>query len=184
MSPTAGRRVARLRRKTCRAGRAVGESLHDPKATSTAPCDILVRKKAKGGLTMQFAKPLLAAFALGSMVALPAHAELDVASLKQSIETSFEHEYPKLDALYKDIHAHPEIAFQEEKTAAKLAAEMRAIGFEVTEHVGKTGLVAIDKNSDGPTIVVRTELDALPMEKKTGLAYARHDKTIWQGRET
>ena len=71
---------------------------------------------------MQFAKALLAAFAVGSMVALPAHAELDVASLKQSIETSFESEYPKLDALYKDIHAHPEIAFQEEKTAAKLAA--------------------------------------------------------------
>jgi metal-dependent amidase/aminoacylase/carboxypeptidase family protein len=91
---------------------------------------------------MRFAKPLLAALALGSMVALPAHAELDVASLKQSIETSFESEYPKLDALYKDIHAHPELAFQEEKTAAKLAAEMRAIGFEVTEKVGRTGLVA------------------------------------------
>src|SRR5262245_11833502 len=123
----------------------------------------------KGILTMWFAKPLLAAFALGSMVALPAHAELDVASLKQSIESSFESEYPKLDALYKDILAHPEIAFQEEKTAEKLAAEMRAIGFEVTEKVGKTGLVALYKNGDGPTIMVRTELDALPMEEKTGL---------------
>ena len=133
---------------------------------------------------MQFAKPLLAAFALGSMVALPAHAEIDVVSLKQSIETSFEHEYSKLDALYKDIHAHPEIAFQEEKTAAKLAAEMRAIGFEVTEKVGKTGLVALYKNGDGPTIMVRTELDALPMEEKTGLPYASRDKTIWQERET
>jgi metal-dependent amidase/aminoacylase/carboxypeptidase family protein len=60
------------------------------------------------------------------MVTPPAHAELDIASLKQSIETSFENEYPKLDALYKDIHADPELAFQEEKTAAKLAAEMRA----------------------------------------------------------
>jgi amidohydrolase len=133
---------------------------------------------------MQFAKPLLAAFAFGSMVALPAHAELDVASLKQSIETSFEGEYPKLDALYKDIHAHPELAFQEVKTAAKLAAEMRAIGFEVTEKVGKTGLVAIYRNGDGPTIMVRTELDALPMEEKTDLPYASRDKTIWQGRET
>jgi hippurate hydrolase len=141
-------------------------------------------KKLGGGLTLQFAKPLLAAFALGSMVALPAHAELDVATLKQSIETSFESEYPKLDALYKDIHAHPEIAFQEEKTAAKLAAEMRAIGFDVTEKVGKTGLVALYKNGDGPTIMVRTELDALPMEEKTGLPYASRDKTIWQGRET
>ncbi|MEA2795078.1 MAG: hypothetical protein QOI87_2458 [Bradyrhizobium sp.] len=133
---------------------------------------------------MLFAKPLLAAFALGSMVALPAHAELDVVSLKQSIETSFEREYPKLDALYKDIHAHPELAFQEEKTAAKLAAEMRAIGFDVTEKVGRTGLVALYKNGDGPTIMVRTELDALPMEEKTGLPYASRDKTIWQGRET
>ena len=133
---------------------------------------------------MQFAKPLLAAFALGSTVALPAHAELDVVSLKQSIETSFESEYPKLDALYKDIHAHPELAFQEEKTAAKLAAEMRAIGFVVTEKVGRTGLVALYKNGDGPTIMVRTDLDALPMEEKTGLPYASRDKTIWQERET
>src|SRR5712664_4770210 len=133
---------------------------------------------------MQFAKPLLAAFALGSMVALPTHAELDVVSLKLSIETSFESDYPKLDTLYKDIHAHPELAFQEEKTAAKLAAEMRALGFDVTEKVGKTGLVAIYRNGDGPTIMVRTELDALPMEEKTGLAYASHDKTTWNGRET
>src|SRR6516225_377362 len=144
----------------------------------------VVDRPYKGGVTMRFAKPLFAVFILGSMVALPAHAELDVASLKQSIETSFESEYPKLDALYKDIHAHPEIAFQEEKTAAKLAAEMRAIGFEVTEKVGKTGLVALYKNGDGPTIMVRTELDALPMEEKTGLPYASRDKTIWQGRET
>ena len=136
---------------------------------------------------MPFAKPLLAAFtsfSLSSMVTPPAHAELDIASLKQSIETSFENEYPKLDALYKDIHAHPELAFQEEKTAAKLAAEMRAIGFVVTEKVGRTGLVALYKNGDGPTIMVRTELDALPMEEKTGLPYASHDKATWQGRET
>jgi hippurate hydrolase len=70
------------------------------------------------------------------------------------------------------------------KTAAKLAAEMRALGFEVTEQVGKTGLVAIYKNGNGPTIMVRTELDALPMEEKTGLPYASHDKQIWYGRET
>jgi len=133
---------------------------------------------------MQFAKPLLAAFALGSMVALPAHAEMDVARLKAAIETSFEADYPKLDALYKDLHAHPELAFEEVKTAARLAAEMRALGFEVTEKVGKTGLVAIYKNGDGPTIMVRTELDALPMEEKTGLPYASQVKVNWNGRET
>jgi hippurate hydrolase len=133
---------------------------------------------------MRFAKPLLACVALCGLLASPARAELDVAKLKSTIEASVENEYPKLDALYKDIHAHPEIAFQEVKTAAKLAAEMRAIGFEVTEGVGKTGLVAIYKNGDGPTIMVRTELDALPMEEKTGLPYASHDKATWNGRET
>lgn len=133
---------------------------------------------------MRFTRLLLASVALCSVLALPAHAELDVAKLKQSIETSFESQYSKLDALYKDIHAHPEIAFQEEKTAAKLAAEMRALGFEVTEKVGKTGLVAIYKNGNGPTIMVRTELDALPMEEKTGLPYASRDKQVWNGRET
>src|SRR5229473_4182915 len=132
----------------------------------------------------RFLATLLASAALSTSLPLQARAELDVVSLKSAIERSVESDYPKLDALYKDIHAHPEIAFQEEKTAAKLAAEMRAIGFEVTEQVGKTGLVAIYKNGDGPTIMVRTELDALPMEEKTGLPYASHDKTTWQGRET
>ena len=132
----------------------------------------------------RFLATLLASAALCASLPLQARAELDVVSLKSTIERSVESDYPKLDALYKDIHAHPEIAFQEEKTAAKLAAEMRALGFEVTEHVGKTGLVATYKNGDGPTIMVRTELDALPMEEKTGLAYASHDKTVWQGRET
>src|ERR1700732_1293500 len=131
-----------------------------------------------------FAKPLMVSVALSATTLLPVHAEIDVASLKAAIEASVEGDYPKLDALYKDIHAHPEIAFQEVRTAARLATEMRALGFDVTEKVGKTGLVAIYKNGDGPTIMVRTELDALPMEEKTGLAYASHDKTIWQGRET
>jgi hippurate hydrolase len=130
-----------------------------------------------------FAKPFLVSAGLCAATLLPAHAEMDVARLQAAIEKSVEADYPKLDALYKDIHAHPEIAFQEEKTAAKLAAEMHALGFDVTEKVGKTGLVAIYKNGDGPTIMVRTELDALPMEEKTGLAYASHDKTSWNGRE-
>ena len=131
-----------------------------------------------------FAKPFLVSAALCAATLLPARAEMDVARLSAAIEASLEADYPKLDALYKDIHAHPELAFEEVKTAAKLAAEMRALGFEVTEKVGKTGLVAIYGNGDGPTIMVRTELDALPMEEKTGLAYASRDKTIWGGRET
>src|SRR5215813_10582026 len=132
----------------------------------------------------RFVKPLLASAALLAALPLQAHAELDVARLRTAIEASVESDYPKLDALYEDIHAHPELAFQEEKTAAKLAAEMRALGFEVTEKVGKTGLVAIYKNGSGPTIMVRTELDALPMEEKTGLPYASRDKQNYYGRES
>ena len=130
----------------------------------------------------RFLALLLASAAL--CLTLPAHAELDASALKSAIETSVESNYDHLDALYKDIHAHPELAFQEVKTAAKLAAEMRALGFEVTEQVGKTGLVAIYKNGSGPTVMVRTELDALPMEEKTDLPYASRDKQTWYGRET
>jgi amidohydrolase len=128
-------------------------------------------------------KSLLSSAVLLAASLLPAHAQLDVVQLKKTIETSIANDYPKLDALYKELHAHPELAFQEVKTAARLAAEMRALGFDVTENVGRTGLVAIYRNGDGPTIMVRTELDGLPMEEKTGLDYASRDKAIWSGRE-
>jgi amidohydrolase len=110
--------------------------------------------------------------------------KLDVAKAKGQIDTGLDKAYPHLDALYKDIHAHPELGFQETETAAKLAKEMRALGFEVTEHVGKTGIVAIYKNGAGPTVMVRTELDALPMEEKTGLPYASHVIETWNGKPT
>ena len=113
-----------------------------------------------------------------------AAAKLDVAKAKAQIDASLDKTYPHLDALYKDIHEHPELGFQETETAAKLAKEMRALGFEVTEHVGKTGIVAIYKNGPGPTVMVRTELDALPMEEKTGLPYASHATQMWNGKPT
>jgi len=128
-------------------------------------------------------RSLAAAAALYAASLLPAQAELDAIALKKAIETSIASDYPKLDALYRELHAHPELAFQEVKTAARLAAEMRALGFDVTENVGRTGLVAIYRNGDGPTIMVRTELDGLPMEEKTGLDYASRDKANWSGRE-
>ena len=132
----------------------------------------------------RLAKSFLVAFALCVAALLPAYAEIDAPRLKAAIEASFEADYPKLDALYKELHANPELAFQEVKTAARLAAEMRALGFEVTEQVGKTGLVAIYRNGDGPTIMVRTELDALPVEEKTDLPYASRVKANSYGRET
>jgi amidohydrolase len=111
-------------------------------------------------------------------------APLDVAATKASVDAVLDKTYPHLDALYKDIHTHPELGFQEVNTSAKLAKEMRALGFAVTEHVGKTGVVAILHNGPGPLVMIRTELDALPMEEKTGLPYASHDKEMWNGKET
>lgn len=92
--------------------------------------------------------------------------------------------YPDLETIYKDIHSHPELGFAEIRTAARLAADMRALGFQVTEMVGKTGVVAIYRNGAGPTVLVRTELDALPMEEKTGLPYASKVTALSNGRET
>jgi len=80
--------------------------------------------------------------------------------------------YPSAYALYLDIHQHPELSSQEIETAAKMAAHLRELGYEVAEHVGGTGVVAVMRNGAGPTIMLRTELDALPVEEKTGLPYA------------
>jgi len=79
---------------------------------------------------------------------------------------------PSLIALYQHLHANPELSFQEEKTAARLAEELRAAGYEVTTGVGKYGVVAVLKNGSGPTVLVRTDLDALPVKEQTGLPFA------------
>jgi amidohydrolase len=126
-----------------------------------------------------------AATAVIALAAGPALASpLDVPATKAAVDQILDGEYPHLDALYKDIHSHPELGFQEVRTSAKLAAEMRSLGFEVTEHVGRTGVVAIYRNGPGPMVLVRTELDALPMEEKTGLPYASQAKQTWNGKET
>src|SRR5438045_2244570 len=80
--------------------------------------------------------------------------------------------YPSLDALYQDLHRNPELSKHEEKTAAKMAARLRQLGFEVTEHVGGTGVVGVLRNGRGPTVLVRTDMDALPLKETTGLPYA------------
>jgi amidohydrolase len=79
---------------------------------------------------------------------------------------------PQLMALYRDIHAHPELSMQEVRTPALLAPQMRKLGFEVTEHVGKTGLVAVMKNGPGPVLLIRADMDALPVKEQTGLPFA------------
>lgn len=132
----------------------------------------------------QFRRGALAAAAWLTLTLAPGAGAQTASPLHQQIGPIVNGMYPSLDALYKDLHANPEIAFQEVRTAAKLADEMRKLGFDVTEKIGGTGLVAIYKNGAGPTVMVRTELDALPMEEKTGLSYASKAKTQSNGRET
>jgi amidohydrolase len=105
---------------------------------------------------------ILAAMSHTLMLPQPAHAasaEVDAV-------------YPKAYELYVELHQHPELSGVETQTAAKLAAQLRALGYTVTEHVGGTGVVAILENGPGKTIMLRTELDALPVEEKTGLPFA------------
>ncbi|HEX4639537.1 MAG TPA: M20/M25/M40 family metallo-hydrolase, partial [Chthoniobacterales bacterium] len=97
-----------------------------------------------------------------------------------SVEKVATSELPSLLSIYKDIHAHPELSTREEKTAALVAKELRAAGCEVTENFGKYedpklkcyGVIGLMKNGVGPTVLVRTDLDALPVEEDTGLPYA------------
>jgi len=95
-----------------------------------------------------------------------------VASAQAPSSKEVESVYPDAHALYLDLHQNPELSGHETQTAAKLASRLRSAGYEVTEHVGVTGVVAILKNGPGPVIMLRTELDALPVEEKTGLPYA------------
>jgi hippurate hydrolase len=80
--------------------------------------------------------------------------------------------YPELAALYQDLHRNPELGFQETRTAATLAARLTSLGYEVTTGVGGTGIVALLRNGQGPTAMLRTELDALPVEEKTGAPFS------------
>jgi hippurate hydrolase len=79
---------------------------------------------------------------------------------------------PQLMTLYRDIHAHPELSMQEVRTPALLAPQMRKLGFDVTEHVGKTGVVAVMRNGPGPVLLIRADMDALPVKEQTGLPFA------------
>jgi hippurate hydrolase len=99
---------------------------------------------------------------------------------QQTPQSLTDAELPSLLTIYKDIHAHPELSMHEERSAAIVAKELKAAGCEVTERFGKYekqgatcyGVVGVMKNGDGPTVLVRTDMDALPVEEETGLPYA------------
>ncbi|MBO6505717.1 MAG: amidohydrolase [Kordiimonadaceae bacterium] len=85
-------------------------------------------------------------------------------------------DYDYLEALYLHLHQNPELSFHEENTAARLALELRNTGYEVTENVGGHGLVAVLKNGEGPTLLIRADMDGLPVKEQTGLPYASQAK--------
>ena len=111
------------------------------------------------------------------MVAQSAAAQTDLAA-------SVERQLPALTETYKHLHRNPELSRHEEQTSAFLAGELRKLGYTVTEHVGKYedgaqafGVVAVLENGPGPRLLIRTDMDALPVEEKTGLDYASTVKT-------
>src|SRR5947207_4206176 len=103
-----------------------------------------------------------------------------LALAQQTPQSVADAQLPSLLAIYKDIHSHPESSRHEERTALLIAKELRAAGCQVTEHLGKYdnsklkgyGVVGVMKNGDGPIVLVRTDMDALPVEEETGLPYA------------
>ncbi|MEZ5679717.1 MAG: amidohydrolase [Erythrobacter sp.] len=107
---------------------------------------------------------LLTASATAMLAAAPAQAD--------DLRAAVAEDMPALMELYRDLHAHPELSFEEYKTSAKLAARMRKLGFEVTEKVGKTGVVSVMRNGDGPTVLLRADMDGLPVVEQTGLPFA------------
>jgi amidohydrolase len=96
--------------------------------------------------------------------AAPAH--------RDAVNARVNQEYPALFELYKHFHANPELSFEEEKTAARLAEELKRAGLEVTTGVGGHGIVGVLRNGSGPTVLVRADMDALPVKEQTGLPYA------------
>ncbi len=115
---------------------------------------------------------LLCAVAALSMAATPAYAQRT-----GGVGAEVDAAYKQGEALYVDLHKAPELSFHETATAARIATELRALGFDVTANVGGTGVVAVLKNGAGPTVLLRTELDALPVTEATGLAFASTART-------
>lgn len=94
------------------------------------------------------------------------------ATSESVVLSSLERLLPDLEALYKDLHAHPELSMQETRTAQVAAERLRKAGYEVTDGIGKTGVVGLLENGAGPTVMLRADMDALPIAEETDLPYA------------
>jgi metal-dependent amidase/aminoacylase/carboxypeptidase family protein len=108
-----------------------------------------------------------------ALVATPAAGE----TVRDAVATDM----PSLMAIYRELHANPELSFEEVKSAARMAAEVRKLGFEVTTGVGGHGVVAVMRNGPGPTLLIRADMDGLPLTEQTGLPFASKVKAIGAG---
>ncbi|HCY54657.1 MAG TPA: amidohydrolase, partial [Oceanicaulis sp.] len=111
-------------------------------------------------------RTLVSALALAASLAMPAVAQDD---LSEALQSDWD---AHLRPLYEHFHANPELSFMEFETAARLAAELRDAGYEVTENVGRTGIVAVMENGEGPVVLMRADMDGLPVREQTPLEYA------------
>jgi amidohydrolase len=110
---------------------------------------------------------------------------LPLFGIAQDIDRFIDDIYPELDQLYKHLHQNPELSLQEKETSARIASELKSLGYQVTENVGGYGVVGVLENGAGPVLLIRSDMDALPMEEKTGLPYASTRKGITNdGKET
>lgn len=114
---------------------------------------------------------LFVVVAIGMAWSAPARSE-------DGLGSAIGEDYAYLEALYHHLHRNPEISFQEEKSAARMAAELAELGFKVTTGVGGHGLVGVMENGDGPTVLLRADMDGLPVLEQTGLAYASTATTV------
>ena len=114
------------------------------------------------------ARILLCIVSLGFSLALVQAAD----SIKDRVAVAVDKELPSLVSLYKHFHSNPELSFMEAETAKRLAAELGEAGLQLTPSVGGHGLVGVLKNGDGPTLLIRADMDGLPVQEETGLPHA------------
>tara|TARA_R110001583_G_scaffold45917_2_gene144318 strand:+ start:20472 stop:21773 length:1302 start_codon:yes stop_codon:yes gene_type:complete len=107
-----------------------------------------------------------------------------IEKLKQAIDDQIQQVFEPVYHLYCDLHQNPELPFQEHYTSARLAETLEAQGFEVTRGVGRTGVVALLRNGSGPTVMLRGDMDALPIKEQTGLAFSSHKTAVNDNGET
>lgn len=118
---------------------------------------------------------LLVVVLLGTAIHIASAAATSPEQLRGLVTSRVEAEYPSLFSIYTNLHAHPELSFMEVKTAALVAGELRRLGFTVTEKVGNTGVVGVFTNGVGPTVLVRADMDGLPIKENSGVPYASTD---------